>query len=47
LRPEVLGPLAGLVAVMGFFGVKAFRAYLEHEERIEKIRQGIDPDDVP
>ena len=45
LSPEVLGPLIGLVAVIGYFGVKGFRAYLDHEERIEKIRQGMDPED--
>jgi hypothetical protein len=45
LNPAVIGPLIGMVAVIGYFGLKGFRAYLEHEERIEKIRQGMDPDD--
>lgn len=45
LNPAVIGPLIGMVAVIGYFGLKGFRAYLEHEERIEKIRQGVDPDD--
>ncbi len=45
LRPEVLGPIIGLVFVIGIFGTKGLRIYLEHQERIEKIRQGIDPDD--
>lgn len=45
LNPAVLGPLIALVAVLGYFALKGLRAYLEHEERLEKIRQGFDPDD--
>lgn len=45
LRPDVIGPLIGLVAVVGYFGLKGYREYLNHQERIEKIRQGMDPDE--
>ena len=44
LNPEVIGPLIGMVAVIGFFGVKGMKAYFEHQERIAKIQSGIDPD---
>lgn len=39
-RPDVLVfliPLAGI-------GIGAFSMWLKHQERMEKIRQGIDPD---
>ena len=47
LRPDVIAPLIGLVFVIGFFGLRGFKAYLTHQERIEKIRQGLDPEDEP
>lgn len=40
LRPDVLVfliPLAGI-------GIGGFSMWLKHQERMEKIRQGIDPD---
>ena len=44
LKPQIIGPLIGLVAVIGAFTVKGMRVYFTHQERIEKIRNGVDPD---
>jgi hypothetical protein len=44
LRPEVIGPMIGLVAVIGGICIGAAKLYFNHEERIEKIKAGIDPD---
>ena len=44
LRPEVIGPLIGLVAVIGAVCIGAARLYFTHQERLEKIKVGIDPD---
>ena len=44
LKPSIIGPLIGLVAVVGAFTVAGMKAYFSHQERIEKIRNGIDPD---
>ncbi len=44
LQPQVLGPLIGVVAVVGGLAVAALKLYFNHQERIEKIRNGIDPD---
>ena len=44
-RPEVIGPLVGMVAVLGWAVNKALRTYFDHVERMEKIRMGMDPDD--
>jgi hypothetical protein len=44
LQPSVIGPMIGLVAVIGAFTVKGMNVYFNHQERIEKIRNGIDPD---
>ena len=43
-KPQVIGPMIGLFAVVGFFIVAGMKAYFRHQERIEKIRNGIDPD---
>jgi hypothetical protein len=43
-RPEVLGPLAGILAVIGWISISLSKRYFEHQERMEKLRQGIDPD---
>jgi len=45
LRPEVIGPLIGLVAVIGGICIGAAKLYFNHQERIEKIQAGIDPDE--
>ena len=43
-KPEVIGPSIGLIAVLAWAANKGLRAYFEHQERMEKIRMGIDPD---
>ena len=43
-KPQVIGPLVGLVAVMGWAINRALRTYFDHVERMEKIRMGMDPD---
>lgn len=45
LRPEIIGPLIGLVAVIGGICIGAAKLYFTHQERIEKIKVGIDPDE--
>lgn len=44
LQPQVIGPLIGLVAVIGGLGIGAAKQYFAHQERIEKIQMGLDPD---
>ncbi len=44
LQPSVIGPMIGLVAVIGGLGIAALKLHFRHQERIEKIRAGIDPD---
>jgi len=44
-QPQVIGPMIGLVAVIGWALNKALSQYFSHVERMEKIRHGIDPDD--
>ena len=44
LQPQIIGPLIGLVAVIGGIGIGAAKLYFKHQERIEKIQAGIDPD---
>ena len=44
LSPAIIGPLIGLCAVIGAFVVGGMKAYFSHQERLEKIRNGIDPD---
>ena len=44
LQPSVIGPMIGLCAVIGAFVVGGMKAYFSHQERIEKIRNGVDPD---
>ncbi len=43
-RPEVIGPSIGLIAVIAWAANKGLRSYFSHQERMEKIRMGIDPD---
>ncbi len=45
LQPDVIGPIIGLVAVLGGLAVGGLKLYFNHQERIEKIRSGIDPDE--
>jgi hypothetical protein len=44
LQPDVIGPMIGLVAVIGGICIGAAKLYFNHQERIEKIKAGIDPD---
>lgn len=44
LQPSIIGPMIGMFAVIGFFIVAGMKAYFSHQERIEKIRNGVDPD---
>ncbi|MDP6096092.1 MAG: hypothetical protein QGG67_08925 [Gammaproteobacteria bacterium] len=44
LDPGILAVLIPLVAIIGYFVLKGARAYFRHAERMEKIRNGIDPD---
>jgi len=45
LKPQIIGPLIGLVAVLGWIITSSLKAYFTHQERIEMIRQGMDPGD--
>ncbi len=38
LQPAVIGPLIGLIAVIGGVGIGAAKLYFNHQERIEKIK---------
>jgi hypothetical protein len=46
LRAETLSLLIPIVAIVGAFSVAALKAHHRHQERIEKIKQGYDPDSV-
>lgn len=43
-EPATLALLIPIVAIVGAFGVSAFKAHHRHVERIEKIKHGFDPD---
>ena len=43
-RPDVIGPMIGLLAVIGWIVTSVAKRFFEHQERMEKIRMGIDPD---
>ena len=43
-RPQVIGPLIGLFAVIGWIIITVAKRFFEHQERMEKIRMGMDPD---
>jgi hypothetical protein len=44
LNPGTLALLIPIVAIVGAFSVAALKSHHKHLERIEKIKQGIDPD---
>lgn len=44
LEADVLVFLIPIVAIVGAFALKGAKAYFRHAERMEKIRNGIDPD---
>lgn len=46
LDADVLAIFIPIIAIVGYFGVTGVKAYFSHVERLEKIRNGIDPDDV-
>ncbi len=47
LSGDVLVFLIPIVAIIGAFSVKGAKAYFRHVERLEMIRNGIDPDADP
>jgi hypothetical protein len=44
LNPATLALLIPIVAIVGAYSVNALKAHHRHQERIEKIKQGLDPD---
>lgn len=44
-KPEVLSLLIPIVVIVGAFAVAALSAHYKHQERIEKIKQGFNPDE--
>lgn len=44
LQPETLALLIPIVAIIGAFSVAALKAHHRHQERIEKIKNGFNPD---
>ncbi|MGB1263403.1 MAG: hypothetical protein ACPG52_10865 [Cognaticolwellia sp.] len=44
LHPGTLALLIPIVAIVGGFAVAGLKAHHRHQERIEKIKNGIDPD---
>jgi hypothetical protein len=44
LTEDVLVYLIPIIAIIGVFSVKGAKAYFRHVERLEMIRNGIDPD---
>ena len=45
LRPEVLGPGIGAVAIVAVASVLITIVIVRHRERMAKIERGIDPDE--
>ena len=43
-QKESLALLIPIIAIIGAFSIAALKAHHKHLERIEKIRQGLDPD---
>lgn len=44
LDPAVIAVLIPIVAIVGGLSIGGLKMYLRHQERLEKIRHGIDPD---
>jgi len=44
LNPGTLSLLIPIIAIIGAFAVAALKAHHKHQERIEKIKHGFDPD---
>ena len=45
MNPAVLIFLIPIIAILAVFGRKMLNRYFEHQERMAKIRAGMDPDD--
>jgi len=43
-KPEIIGPLVGFIAVVGWIIVSVAKSYFAHQEKLEKMRLGLDPD---
>jgi hypothetical protein len=43
-NPATLSLLIPIIAIIGAFGVAALKAHHRHQERLEKIKNGLDPD---
>jgi len=43
-NPATLSLLIPIIAIIGAFSVTALKAHHRHQERIENIKHGIDPD---
>jgi len=44
LRPEVLSLLIPIIVIVGIFCITVIKAHNKHQERLEKIKQGFNPD---
>jgi hypothetical protein len=44
LNPATLSLLIPIIAIVGAISVAGLKAHHRHQERIEKIKHGIDPD---
>ena len=44
LQKESLVLLIPIIAIIGGFSIAALKAHYKHQERIEKIKQGLDPE---
>jgi hypothetical protein len=44
LNPATLSLLIPIIAIVGAFSIAALKAHHRHQERIEKIKHGLDPD---
>lgn len=44
LSPAVLPLLIPIVAIVGAFALAGLKAHHKHQERLEKIKNGMDPD---
>ena len=44
LRPDVLGVMIPILAIVGGFSVLAYRIWARHRERMAMIEQGMHPD---
>ena len=43
-NPATLALLIPILAIVGVFAVVGLKAHHKHQERIEKIKHGVDPD---